>query len=97
MSDLEEEMRRALFGSAGASAPVETLAPPPAPPLPRARAKSPKIRVTLNVSKEFEGEAVLFVYEADTLSKLTAEIDAKAAAKKKKYRYFELVSVQSIE
>jgi hypothetical protein len=96
MTDLEDEMRRALFGSAGATAPIETLAPPPPAPVSKTRVKSPRVRVILTVSKEFEGETEQFVYEADTLSKLTAEIDAKAAAKKKKYKYFELVSVQSI-
>jgi hypothetical protein len=36
----------------------------------------------------------MFVYEGDTLSTLTAEIEAKAAAKKKKFKYFEVVSVK---
>lgn len=96
MNDLEETMRRALFGSAGASAPIETLAPPPAAP-PKVKRRSPKIRVTLRVSKEFEGKTELFIHEADTLSTLTAEIEAKAAAKLKKFKYFEVISVKPTE
>ncbi|MFJ5296703.1 hypothetical protein ACIQAL_09280 [Pseudomonas sp. NPDC088368] len=96
MSDLEEEMRRALFGSLGESVLTPPLTERPVTPKPKAKSLSPKIRVTMKVSKEFEGATELFVYEADTLSTLTAEIDAKAAARKKKFKYFEVVSVQTI-
>jgi hypothetical protein len=53
--------------------------------------------VTLRVSKEFEGKTELFIHEADTLSTLTAEIEAKAAAKLKKFKYFEVISVKPTE
>lgn len=96
MSDLEEEMRRALFGSVGEPAPVPPLTERSVQPKPKAKSLSPKIKVTLKVSKVFEGATELFVYEADTLSTLTAEIDAKAAARKNKFKYFEVVSVKTI-
>lgn len=96
MSDLEEEMRRALFGSLGEPMLTPPLIERPATPKPKAKSPSPKIRVTLKASKVFEGATELFVYEADTLSTLTADFDAKAAARKKKFKYFEVVSVQTI-
>jgi hypothetical protein len=95
MSDLEEEMRRALFGPVGEAA-THSLTDRPVSPKPKAKSLSPKIRVTLRVSKVFEGETELFIYEADTLSTLTAEIDAKAAVRKQKFKYFEVVSVKTI-
>jgi hypothetical protein len=95
MSDLEEEMRRALFGTVGEPA-THLLTDRPVSPKPKAKSLSPKIRVTLRVSKVFEGATELFVYEADTLSTLTAEIDAKAAARRLKFKYFEVVSVKTI-
>jgi hypothetical protein len=49
---------------------------------------SPKLRVTLRVSKTFEGGEALFVYEADTLSPILAEQQPRAEAKKDKFRYF---------
>jgi hypothetical protein len=104
MSDTltEAEMREALFGGS-----IETPAksgkrdPQPAsvPKHPsRAtahRSLSPKLRVTLHVTKIDEGPVEVFVHMADTLSTLVAEVEAKAAAKKKKFRYFELISVES--
>lgn len=96
MSDLEEDMRRALFGSVGAPALPKPLAESLVPPKQKSNPRSPKVRVTLKVSKVFEGATELFVYEADTLSTLTAEIDAKAAARKQKFKYFEVVSVKTI-
>lgn len=99
----EEEMRQALFGSSTPPAPQVTvpeveivIAKPKAEAKPRAKALSPKLRVTMNVTKEFEGELEVFVYDANTLSTLTAELDAKNEAKKKKYKYFEVVSIKPI-
>jgi len=48
------------------------------------------------VSKVYEGDIDVFVHDSNSLSKLVAEQEAKAAAKKKKYKYLELVSVESI-
>lgn len=108
MSDTlsEEEMRLALFGSPDPSEPL----PQPAEPEPVKvaweapaqkprtvhKALSPKLRVILNVTKEFEGEEEVFTYDANTLSTLVAEREAKDAAKKKKFRYFDVVSIKPI-
>jgi len=96
MNDLEDEMRRALFGNSAPAEMVKHSASVPAPSPKRPKLRSPKIQVTMKVSKEFEGETELFIYEADTLSTLTAEIDAKAAAKKKKFKYFDVLLVKPI-
>ncbi|WP_426112018.1 hypothetical protein [Pseudomonas sp. DSP3-2-2] len=57
---------------------------------------SPRLRVTLQVTKTFEGPIEAFVYDANTLSTLVAEAEAKAAAKQKKFRYFEVISIESV-
>ncbi|KPC30076.1 Uncharacterized protein ABJ99_1455 [Pseudomonas syringae pv. cilantro] len=46
----------------------------------------------MRVGNEFEGDTELWVYPADTISTLQAELDAVKAARKK-YRYVEVVSV----
>ncbi|MFL1547321.1 hypothetical protein [Pseudomonas sp. O39] len=104
----EEEMRKALFGTSTdtVTPPVPSSAPA-LPILQSAASQSPqakktsgyhtsKLRVTLHVSKVYEGDVDVFVLESSSLSKLVAEQEAKAAAKKKKYKYLELVSVESI-
>jgi len=96
----EEEMRKALFGAG-----VEPIVPNQAAatvdaPSPTPRTKnttgyhSPRLRVTLHVSKEFEGDVDVFVHDSSSLSKLVAEQEAKSAARKKKYRYIEVVSIE---
>ncbi|MFJ5299013.1 hypothetical protein ACIQAL_21075 [Pseudomonas sp. NPDC088368] len=100
----EEEMRRALFGVS--EAPVHVAAPEEpssiviAPPVAAKKRKPPqtfvpKLKVTLRVGNEFEGETQIFVFEADTLSKLQAELDAIKAARKK-FKYIEVVSITSV-
>lgn len=98
MSDLEEEMRRALFGNSAESGrsksfeeEVHIIAHP------KTKRRSPCIRVTLKVSKVFEGDTEVVVYDCNTLSTLTAEMEAKAAAKKKGFKYVDVVSIQSVE
>ena len=99
----EEEMRQALFGT------MNNEALPEAPDqrvtadqqhVSKARraptSRSPKVRVTLRVTTAFEGKAETLVYEASTLSSLIAEQEAKTEAKKRKFKYFELVSIESI-
>lgn len=81
-------------------APVVKPTPVPAPvAAPRAKAKrlSPALVVTLRVTKEFEGEETLFVHEAKTLSTFDAEQEARKAAAKEKYKYFEVVSIKRVE
>lgn len=95
----EEEIRRALFGTS-TSAPAATKkphAPESTKPIPEKRAarrfSSPKLRVTLKVSKVFEGAEEIFSHDASTLSSLLAEQEARGAAKKKRFKYIELISV----
>lgn len=81
-------------------APVPAPAPvPKASPTPRPKAKrlSPALLVTLRVTKEFEGDETLFVHEAKTLSTFDAEQEARKAAAKEKYKYFEVVSIKRVE
>jgi len=95
MSDVltEEQMRNALFGAT----PPGSLKTKQAPATSKAseRARPSKLRVTLHVSKIFEGDVEVFVYESGTLSRLVAEQEAKGAARKK-YKYIDVVSVQQI-
>ncbi|MGN9460772.1 hypothetical protein ACTMQT_12165 [Pseudomonas syringae pv. aptata] len=98
MSDLEEEMRRALFGNSAESGRSKSLEEEvPIITHPETKRRSPCIRVTLKVSKVFEGDTAVVVYDCNTLSTLTAEIEAKAAAKKKRFKYVDMVSIQSVE
>lgn len=100
-------MRQALFGTS-VPAPQVTAPPPepvpevvfvkptaPAPKNNAAKAFTPRLRVTLRVGNEFEGKTHELIHEADTLSKLQAELDAVKAARKK-FRYVEVVSVKSM-
>lgn len=105
---IEDEMRRALFGDAEIStsintpvvhapqpevvvvAPVNTVTKKKA-----SKAFTPRLRVTLRVGNEFEGETYEITHEADTLSTLLAQQEATKAAKKK-FRYVEVVSVKSM-
>ena len=106
-SDLtEEEMRRALFG---ATEPEEALTPPTPQPAPEvvftksvstpslrkkaAKSFTPRLRVTLRVGNEYEGEMRELIHDADTLSSLLAEQEAVKSARKK-YKYVEVVSVK---
>jgi hypothetical protein len=49
------------------------------------------------VTREFEGEETLFVHDASTLSRFDAEQSARRLAAQEKYRFFELVSIVSID
>lgn len=89
-------MRLALFGVGGEPSTSIASVSSSTNVKPKAKSSSPKIKVTLSVSKVFEGETELFIYEANTLSKITAEMDAKAAAKKKKFRYIDVVAVEKV-
>lgn len=95
----EEEMRRALFGSTGT--PPRDISPqqsaPASTPERRSKALVSRLRVTLSVTKIYEGPEEVFVYDANTLSSLVAEGEAKAAAKKKKFRYFQVISIEPVQ
>jgi hypothetical protein len=53
------------------------------------------LKGTLRVGNEFEWKTELFIHEAHTLSTLQAELDAIKAARKK-FKYVDLVSVESV-
>ncbi|AIB37891.1 hypothetical protein [Pseudomonas simiae] len=96
----EEEMRAALFGNMGGPVgePIQqqaTLLEAFKPS--RVRRLSSRLRVILHVTKDFEGPEDVFTHDADTLSTLIAEAEAKAAARKKKYRYFNVISVTPVQ
>lgn len=108
---MEDEMRRALFGDSAPSAPsapannseVQDTVPDVVivEPVKAAKKKTvskgftPRLRVTLRVGNEFEGEMHEMVYEADTLSSLVAEQEATKTVRKK-FRFVEVVSVKSM-
>lgn len=103
----EEEMRQALFGNTDVSGPATStpleevrsgVVAAPVSDLTKKRvfkAFTPRLRVTLHVSNEFEGKSFEIVHDADTLSTLLAEQEATKTAKKK-FRYVEVVSVKSL-
>lgn len=91
----EEEMRRALFGesefpSTAIDSHLQSTAPEVVIVRPVKEAKKnkvskafrPKLRVTLRVGNEFEGKMHEIVHEADTLSSLLAEQNAKKKQEK---------------
>lgn len=93
-----------IFEPAAAKVAEPEPAPEPAPvikappaPKPKAKRLSPALVVTLRVTKEFEGEETLFVHEAKTLSTFDAEQEARKAAAKEKYKYFEVVSIKRVD
>jgi hypothetical protein len=69
----------------------------PAPARPKVKRVSPALRVTLRCTKVFEGEETLYVHDAKTLSTFDAEQEARKAAAKEKFKYFEVVSVKRVE
>lgn len=106
----EEEMRRALFGEAQASESVDVHQQTVTDGIPNVvigrpiqehqrrtvpKTLTPRLRVTLSVGNEFEGERKSFTHEVNTLSTLLAEQEAVRAAKKK-FRYVETVSVEPL-
>lgn len=103
----EEEMRRALFGQTERPAPAPKSYQRDIVPeavvvqsIEAAKKKvskglTPRLKVILRVSNEFEGRAFEIVHEADTLSTLLAEQEATKIARKK-FRYVEVVSVKSM-
>lgn len=94
----EEEMRNALFGSTASLAQAASAqSSASSTPVRRSKALVSRMRVTLHVTKTFEGPEEVFVHDANTLSTLIAEGEAKAAAKKKKFRYFQVVSVEPVQ
>ncbi|OAE11897.1 hypothetical protein AZH11_17270 [Pseudomonas simiae] len=105
---MEEEMRQALFGVSEPVVPtlvehqqnsaLEVAIPPKVMPKKTqetSKGFTPRLRVTLRVGNEFEGQTHEIIHEADTLSSLVAEQEATKAARKK-FRFVEVVSVKSM-
>ncbi|CAH0241952.1 hypothetical protein SRABI111_02937 [Pseudomonas carnis] len=101
-------MRRALFGDSQSPAPaINTHVQDTVPdvvmvqPVNAANKKkvskgfTPRLRVTLRVGNEFEGNMHEMIHEADTLSSLVAEQEATKAARKK-FRFVQVISVKSM-
>lgn len=63
---------------------------------PKRKSLSPKIRVTLHVTRLFEGDLDVITHESSSLSTLIAQQEAKAAAKKKGYKYVEIYTVEQV-
>jgi len=59
--------------------------------------RGPMLRVTLQVSKEYDGEETLFVHDAKTLSRFDAEQDAKKALAKAGFKYFVVESIVTVD
>jgi hypothetical protein len=101
----EEEMRQALFGPQAnqpdppkePALPATSVHQPVSKPRKPPKSLSPKLRVTMRVTKEFEGEVEVFIHDANTLSTFAAEQEAKTEAKKKKFKYFEVISIKPID
>ena len=55
------------------------------------------LRVTLQVSKEYDGEETQFVHDAKTLSRFDAEQDAKKALAKAGFKYFVVESIVTVD
>ena len=104
----EEEMRQALFGAV-IPAPqtpatrevaeldlARTVRSPASPKRKVTKPFVPRLKVTLRVGNVFEGGTELMTYEADTLSTLQAELDAKKAARKK-FKYIEVISIKPLK
>ena len=108
----EDYMRRALGLDLPAApvqpevepAPVKTTPPPkkaaaPAKassPVPKKRS-GPILRVTMRVTKVFDGDESLFVHDSKDLSRFNAEQEAKKALAKAGFKYFELDSIVSVD
>ena len=108
----EDDMRRALGLDLPAApvqpevepAPVKTTPPPkkaaaPAKassPVPKKRS-GPILRVTMRVTKVFDGDESLFVHDSKDLSRFNAEQEAKKALAKAGFKYFELESFVSVD
>ena len=107
----EDEMRKALgLDLPAAATPATPPAPAPTPAAPKAAAPAPKpaprasvkrrgpmLRVSLHVSKVFDGEETLFVHDSKLLSRFDAEQEAKKALAKAGFKYFVVDSIVQVD
>ncbi|WJN48581.1 hypothetical protein [Pseudomonas asiatica] len=77
------------------ASPSRSKAKAPAVPSKR-KSLYPMIRVTLHVTKIYEGDVDVFIHDSGNLSTLVAQQEAKAAAQKKGYKYIEVHSVEQV-
>ena len=78
-------------------APKKAAAPAKAPsPVPKKRS-GPVLRVTMRVTKVFDGDESLLVHDSKDLSRFNAEQEAKKALAKAGFKYFELESIVSVD
>ena len=99
----EEEMRLALFGASRVGVqvrpePDDAAVASVAKATERrrsAKAFGARVKVTLRVGNEFEGETQELVHNVETLSTLLAEQEAVKKARKK-FRFIDVVSVKRI-
>lgn len=68
----------------------------PAPRVPVKR-RGPVLRVTLQVSKTFDGEETQFVHDSKSLSRFDAEQEAKKALAKAGFKYFVVESIVKVD
>ncbi len=108
----EDDMRRALGldlpvapvqpevePAPAKTTPIPKKAPAPAKaqsPVPKKRS-GPVLRVTMRVTKVFDGEETKFVHDSKDLSRFNAEQEAKKALAKAGFKYFELESIVSVD
>lgn len=87
----EDEMRRALGLDTPTPAPVKAAHRAPV------KRRGPVLRVTMNVSKEYDGEVTQFIHDSKSLSRFDAEQEAKKALAKAKFKYYELASIVKVD
>ena len=93
----EVEAAPAKVAPAPTPAPKKVAAPASAQsPAPKKRS-GPILRVTMRVTKVFDGEETLFVHDSKDLSRFNAEQEAKKALAKAGFKYFELSSIVSVD
>ncbi|MGV8921648.1 MAG: hypothetical protein ACOH2R_28420 [Pseudomonas sp.] len=97
-------MRQALFGtsiepdtSISENSVTAIAVAEPRPKSSSPKRMSPKLRVTLHVTRTFEGDEEVFIHDANTLSTFIAEQEAKNEAKKEKFKYFKVISIKPFE
>ncbi|KMN22547.1 MULTISPECIES: hypothetical protein [Pseudomonas] len=76
--------------------PAATLTPKPAPRAPVKR-RGPMLRVTLHVSKVYDGEETVFIHDSKLLSQFDAEQEAKKALAKAGFKYFVVDSIVRVD
>ena len=77
---------------------VKKAAAPAKAPSPAPKKRSgPILRVTMRVTKVFDGDETLFVHDSKDLSRFNAEQEAKKALAKAGFKYFELQSIVSVD